>query len=81
MGCKTKWNASNAMHQIGNQSRVMCKMGMQMIYLFSGAPFFQNEQVNQMNSLKKALPAVAGGIALIDLPLSRDINTGNGDIP
>src|SRR6266545_760526 len=76
MGSKAKWNASNAMHQIGNQSWVMCKMGMQMIYAFSSSLCSQSKYVDQMYGLKKALPAAAGGIALIDPFICRDINQG-----
>lgn len=73
---KTKRQASDAVHQIGNQSRVMRKMSMQMIDLLACSPFFREEHVNEMNRLKKALPAIAGGIAFIDLLIERDINQG-----
>jgi len=74
MGSKTKWNTSDTMDQISDQSRVMGKMGVLMVYLFSSSSLIENEQVNQMHSLEKALPAVAGGIARIDPGMHRDIH-------
>jgi len=43
--------ARDAMHQISNQSWVMRKMGMQMIYFFTGPLFRDNKKVNKVNSL------------------------------
>lgn len=76
MGRKAKWNASYAMHQIGNQSWVMSKMGMQMIYLFSSSPFCQNQQINEVDGLKKALPTAAGSVAFIDPSIRHEVNKG-----
>jgi len=76
MSRKTKWNASYAVRQIGNQSRVVCKMGMQMINLFPDSLFLRDQKGNEVYGLKEAIPAVAGGIALIDHFIDRNINQG-----
>src|ERR1051325_8093250 len=41
-------------------------MRMQMVYLFPVSLFFSIQQRNQMNRLQKTLPAIAGGVALIN---------------
>jgi hypothetical protein len=76
MSRKTKWHPSYAMYQVSNQSWIMRKMSMQVVNLFSSSPFFQSEQVNQVYSLKKAIPAITGGIAFIDPIVRRDIKQG-----
>ena len=76
MGGKTKWKSSYTIHEIGNQSRVVGKVGMQMVYVFSGSPFFQNKNINQVNRLKETFPAIAGGISFINLWVGCNIGQG-----
>ena len=76
MGRKTKWNTSDAMHQIGNESWIVREMGMQMIDLFSSSVFIEKQQINKVNGLKKTLPAVTGLVTLIDDWMDRDIGQG-----
>ena len=76
MSRKAKWNSSHAIYEIRDQSRVMRKMSMQVVYLFFRLTLPCQEQVYLVHGQSKAFPAVAGVIPLVNLWMGRDINQG-----
>lgn len=67
-------NTSHQMYEVGDQRRIVCEMSVEMIDSFSGVLLLQFQEVGQVNSLEKTIPAAAGGIALVNATLRREIN-------
>src|SRR5574339_509703 len=73
MGRKTEGYAGDAMYEKSHECGIMRKMRMQPVHLFPGSLFIQHEHMHKVNGLKETLPAVTGGVALVDRSLDRDI--------